>query len=224
VPWTTNGFWQVKLSRLAYRREGYCDLQPADAELNLPAELHSHGLRHLAAIEASQGSFEGAQETIERSTRQRLAKRQLEELIQGAAVDFDAFYASPEPAACNKAELLVLPCYGKGIVMRPQDLRPTTATAALRSGANPGSVGSTVWAHLSGSKESRVVVMDETGWRLLGQRASLWVAAAENLTVCRIESGRGFDEAALLIGKECTGNLVRDGWGPRLSPWRTLYP
>jgi transposase len=59
-----------------------------------------------------------------------------------------------------------------------------------------------------------MVVMDETGWRVLGQRAWLWVAAAENLTVYAIEPGRGFDEAALLIGEEYAGNLVRDGWGP----------
>jgi hypothetical protein len=36
--------------------------------LNLPAERHSHGLRQLAAIEATRDSYEEAQAAITRST------------------------------------------------------------------------------------------------------------------------------------------------------------
>ena len=59
-----------------------------------------------------------------------------------------------------------------------------------------------------------MVVMDETGWRVQGVRAWLWVAAAELVTVYAIRPGRGFEEAAELIGKDYAGRLVRDGWGP----------
>ena len=50
----------VRVSRMAYRRRGEQNLYPADAILNLPAGLHSHGVRELAAVESSRGSFEEA--------------------------------------------------------------------------------------------------------------------------------------------------------------------
>jgi len=45
-------FGVVTVTRMAYRARGRSNLHPADAELNLPVEKHSHGLRKLAAIEA----------------------------------------------------------------------------------------------------------------------------------------------------------------------------
>lgn len=63
-------------------------------------------------------------------------------------------------------------------------------------------------------RNSLMVVMDETGWRVQGVRAWLLVAAAELVTVYAIPPGRGFEEAAELIGKDYAGRLVRDGWGP----------
>ena len=54
----TTVFGEVSVSRMAYRAPGRANLHPADAELNLPAEKHSHGLRRLAAIEAARGSFD----------------------------------------------------------------------------------------------------------------------------------------------------------------------
>lgn len=59
-----------------------------------------------------------------------------------------------------------------------------------------------------------MVVMDETGWRVGGIKAWLWVAVAEMVTVYLIRRGRGFEQAAELIGKDYAGLLVRDGWGP----------
>ena len=61
---------------------------------------------------------------------------------------------------------------------------------------------------------SLMVVMDETGWRVCGIKAWLWVAATALVTVYAIRLGRGFEEAAELIGKDYAGLLVRDGWGP----------
>lgn len=128
-------FGAVDVTRLAYRRRGEHNLYPADAVLNLPQELHSHGLRELAAIEASRGSFEDAQDALGRITGSRPGKRQLEQLAASAAADFEAFYAqagrSQTPAAA--ADLLVLSADGKGIVMRPDALRPSTAKAAAKA-------------------------------------------------------------------------------------------
>ncbi len=60
-------FGSVSVERLAYRRRGHTNLYPADAELNLPVETHSHGLRRLAAVEATRGSFEDASAAVARA-------------------------------------------------------------------------------------------------------------------------------------------------------------
>lgn len=125
-------FGAVEVTRLAYRRRGERNLCPADAALNLPRELHSHGLRELSAIEACRGSFQDATDAIGRVTGVRLGKRQLEQLAARAAADFEAFYAQPSrsQATVTDGDLLVLSADGKGIVMRPDALRPATAKAA----------------------------------------------------------------------------------------------
>lgn len=123
-------FGEVTVTRLAYREPGQPNLHPADAVLNLPVEKHSHGLRHLAAIESSRGSFDQTVEAIARATGQHLGKRQVEDLAGRAAVDFDAFYARRPAPTGAPGNLLVLSCDGKGVVMRPDALRPATAKAA----------------------------------------------------------------------------------------------
>ena len=125
-------FGAVEVTRLAYRRRGGGNLYPGDAALNLPRERHSHGLRELSAIESSRGSFQEAREAIQRASGVQLGKRQLEQLAARAATDVEAFYSQPtrtqDPA--TEADLLVLSADGKGIVMRPDALRPATAKAA----------------------------------------------------------------------------------------------
>lgn len=120
----------VNVERLAYRHLGASNLHPADAALNLPTELHSHGLRRLAAIESTRGSFDDASQAIERSTGVSVAKRQVESLTTTAATDVEDFYAAraPEPGASD--DVVVISVDGKGIVMRPDALRPATARAA----------------------------------------------------------------------------------------------
>ncbi|HKA09530.1 MAG TPA: hypothetical protein VKI99_03585 [Candidatus Dormibacteraeota bacterium] len=126
-------FGKVEVTRVAYRRRGHAKLHPTDAELNLPLELHSHGLRRLAVVEGTRGSFDNVREAILRSPGQRLGKRQLEELVQRAATDFDAFYKERKRAAGEPADVLVISCDRKGVVMRPDALRAATAQAAARS-------------------------------------------------------------------------------------------
>jgi hypothetical protein len=125
----------VTVTRWAYRASGLANLHPADAGLNLPVERHSHGLRKLAALEAARGSFQDAVDAIERSTGQRLGRRQVQELAQLAAVDFEHFYETRRPKRANTGEVLVLSADGKGIVIRPDALRP--ATKAARAGPAP---------------------------------------------------------------------------------------
>lgn len=116
-------FGEVTVRRIAYRASGGRNLCPADAELNLPAERHSHGLRRLVACETVRGSFEDACAAIERATGQRLAKRQAEQLARRAAIDFDAFYERRRARSSGTRDALVISCDGKGIVMRRDALR-----------------------------------------------------------------------------------------------------
>jgi len=121
---------EVTVTRIAYRSPGLENLHPADAELNLPSERHSHGLRRLAAIEASRGSFDDAVAAVSQATGQKLGKRQVEALAQASATDVEDFYAARSSLPCDASDLVVLSCDGKGIVMRPDALRPATAAAA----------------------------------------------------------------------------------------------
>jgi hypothetical protein len=124
-------FGQVRVARIAYRSRGRANLHPADAALNLPAEKHSHGLRRLAAIEATRGSFDAAAAGIERATGVRVGKRQVEELTVRAAIDVDAFYTARDPGRAADTDVLGLTADAKGIVMRPDALREPTAKAAV---------------------------------------------------------------------------------------------
>jgi hypothetical protein len=123
-------FGQVIVTRIAYRCRRQADLHPRDAVWNLPAEKHSHGLRKLAAVEAARGSFADAAAAIERATTVRVGKRQVEALAAAAAVDVDAFYTAHAPDWFADDDVLALSFDAKGVVMRPDGLRASTAKAA----------------------------------------------------------------------------------------------
>jgi len=125
-------FGQVRVTRMAYRAPGAANVHPVDAELNLPEEKQSHGLRKLAAIESVRGSFEGVVSAITRASGVKTGKRQAERLARAAARDVNEFYAARRPGPAPDDHVLVLSADGKGIVMRPDALRPATAKAAAR--------------------------------------------------------------------------------------------
>ena len=129
---------KVTVTRLAYRHPRHRNLCPADAVLNLPPGLHSHGLERLTAIEASRGSYDETAAAIVRSTGVRIGKRQLEDLAVNAAVDFNSFYATRPTPAGDPGDVIVITADGKGVVMRPDALRPATATAAANTGHKLG--------------------------------------------------------------------------------------
>src|SRR5487761_1584505 len=126
-------FGEVRVRRLSYRHKGAANLHPADRALNLPGERYSHGLRALAATEAARGSFEEAVAAIDRTTAAAVPKRQVEALARSAAVDFEAFFDTTARPVPEKDDVIVLSCDCKGIVMRPDGLRPTTAAKAANA-------------------------------------------------------------------------------------------
>jgi transposase len=62
--------------------------------------------------------------------------------------------------------------------------------------------------------DAEVVVMDETGWRVGGESAWLWVATTPDATAYAVADGRGFAEACHLVDADYPGVIVRDGWAP----------
>ena len=126
-------FGTVTVSRTGDGAAGTTSLHPLDGELNLPVEKYSHEGRRRVAIEAAKSAFDEGVQTLEAYTGAHVPKRQFEELVGRAADDFDAFYDIRH--ACAKADrhtgsILVLTVDGKGVVMRPEDLREATRRAA----------------------------------------------------------------------------------------------
>ena len=128
-------FGPVSVARFGYGSEGVESLHPLDAELNLPPDGYSLELRRQLAREAARGSFGEAVEAIQQTTGVLVPKRQAEELAVRAAEDFDEYYAAKQQALESlepptEEPVLVLSLDGKGIVMRPEDLREATRKKA----------------------------------------------------------------------------------------------
>lgn len=128
-------FGEVEVKRLSYESPGAESLRPLDAELNLPEERYSHGVRKRVAKDAAKDSFEEVVLGIEENTGAHVPKRQAEELCARSAQDFDAFYEQrralgEEAPADGGPPILVLTTDGKGVPMLKEDLRPETRKAA----------------------------------------------------------------------------------------------
>lgn len=85
-------FGTVSSNRAGYGNEGVASLHPLDAQLNIPPERYSLELRRRVGENAAKNSFDETLETIDKTTGGHIPKRQVEELAQRAARDFDAFY------------------------------------------------------------------------------------------------------------------------------------
>ena len=102
-----------------------------DAELNLPNDKYSDGLRARAVAEAIRGSYDDAVASIDGTTGGHIPKRQAMQVTQDVAQDFDDYYFQkryihPE----DTRDLLVITTDAKGIVMQPNSLRECTKKAA----------------------------------------------------------------------------------------------
>jgi len=73
--------------------------------------------------------------------------------------------------------------------------------------------GEVTWHALrDAARRSVVNAIDETGWRVEAQLRWLWVVVSEQVTFCDILPGRGFEQAATLLGSDYDGWLIHDGW------------
>jgi transposase len=91
-------------------------------------------------------------------------------------------------------------------------VRPSGVTHALHRAARQAAPTYTVLCEQV--RGSPVVSPDETSWKVAGELWWLWVFATARTVVYAIQAGRGFDEAAAVLGADFDGVLVRDGWAP----------
>lgn len=61
-------------------------------------------------------------------------------------------------------------------------------------------------------RASPSVTPDETGWKVGGKLWWMWAFSSSQVTVYAIQPGRGFEQAAMVLGDDFAGFLVRDGW------------
>jgi len=152
---------EVRVRRVAYRsrKKGVGDLHWRDCVLNLPGCSFSWQLQRLAVTAYRSGSCEGAVAVVERATGVRIGKRQAEEAASAAAADAGTF-AGQRPAReapviaprkrkkqgkrkrAGRGPALVLSADGKGVLMRPDALRPDAARRAARAGGTGKRLGS----------------------------------------------------------------------------------
>jgi hypothetical protein len=122
--------------RIGYGQRKIVNLSPLDAELNLPVEQYSYGIRERVAAEVAVKGFTQTVETIKKTTAAKVEKRQVEQLARSSSVDFDSFYSARQAESKQleqKGEILVITTDGKGVIMRTEDLRPATQKRALNA-------------------------------------------------------------------------------------------
>ena len=135
---------EVRVRRIGYRAgvKGVPALFPRDAVLNLPPAGYSWQLQRLAEMFARSGSYEQAQEFVAAATGVTVGKRQLEQIVAGAAADVAAFYAAGAPGEAvlpsagpdGEAVLpLALSADGKGVAMRPESRRKRARAPGRRA-------------------------------------------------------------------------------------------
>jgi len=129
-------FGTIHIDRVGYHREGAFSIHPLDEAMQLPARSFSYELQKRLVKAALQGPFRESTERILETTGLTIPKRSLEQILQEAAQDFDAFYAVrlPEPSP-PAASILVVAVACKGIPMvKPENTpRPHRRTKGQKA-------------------------------------------------------------------------------------------
>jgi hypothetical protein len=127
-------FGPIHIDRIGYGRDGVPSIHPLDEALQLPARSFSYELQKHLVRAAIQGPFQESIDRIQDMSSLLVPKRSVEEIVQEAAQDFDAFYCQrvPEPWQ-QTASILVVAVDGKGIPL----VRPNRSPRSIRSAKGP---------------------------------------------------------------------------------------
>jgi hypothetical protein len=132
-------FGEVYERRLAEPQEGKSRF-PLDAQLNLPPERYSLGVRQLVAHVATSQPLGTIVQALAKAGV-HVPKRQVQQLVERASQDVEAFYALPQHhGASNDAdacEMLVGSHDATGVLVRKEALRPDTKKKVESSGKKP---------------------------------------------------------------------------------------
>jgi transposase len=85
-------------------------------------------------------------------------------------------------------------------------------SGVCRALARLGNLAAPTYQRLQGAlRQSPLVWLDDTGWRVAARPQNLRVLVSEQVTVYVIEPHRGYAEAAAILGEDYAGFLVHDG-------------
>ena len=129
-------FGPIEIDRIGYGRNGATSIHPLDEAMQLPGRSFSYELQKRLVKAAVQGPFRESTERILETTGLTVPKRCLEQILQEAGADFDAFYAQRLPQPSHQAaSLLVVAVDCKGIPMVKPDhtVRPVRLTKGQKT-------------------------------------------------------------------------------------------
>jgi hypothetical protein len=114
---------EVTVERLGYAATGQTSVHPLDEQLQLPARCFSYPLQERLVRHAVQGPFDEAVANVKQDTGVGLSKRSAEQVVQEAAVDFQAFYQQQQhPAPKESGPIVVTGIDCKGVPMiKPEE-------------------------------------------------------------------------------------------------------
>lgn len=113
-------FGEVYVERLGYSVPGEKSIHPLDEELNLPRRRYSYPVQERVALRAGRGPFDEVVDEVQRTTAAKVPKRQVEQIAEDAAQDFDAFYAECRQGliASSEGTMLAVGLDCKGVPRR----------------------------------------------------------------------------------------------------------
>jgi hypothetical protein len=117
---------EVTVERTAYAAAGQTSVHPLDEQLQLPERSFSYPLQERLLRHAVQGPFDEALAHVQHDTGVGLSKRSAEQVVQAAAVDFQAFYeqhAVADPKQSGPIVVTGIDCKGVPMIKPEQTLR-----------------------------------------------------------------------------------------------------
>src|SRR5215471_8847446 len=129
-------FGPIHIDRIGYSHPGQPSIHPLDEALQLPARSFSYELQKRLVQAAVQGPLREAIDRILDTSGLTVPMRSLEQILQDAAQDFDAFYAQrPADPSSPAASILVVAvdCKGIPIVKPPRNQRSVRRTKGQKA-------------------------------------------------------------------------------------------